>query len=205
MSDRSLATTCTEGPSPPAGELAPPEDTLATTARLAVRVAGALALAALLIALITRVVLAVQARRWLAYPFTGVPATPGVAVTIFAHNLRALLTAGGALLVAQMSHRARTVPGGFDRVLRLAVDLVLGVAVLANLVVVGVSFGAYGARMVPAVLPHGPVELASYSLALALYLQGRRRRLSGSHVLKVAAVSVALLALAAALETFVNV
>ena len=26
-------------------------------------------------------------------------------------------------------------------------------------------------------LPHGPVELAAYSLALALYLQGRRRAL----------------------------
>ena len=32
-------------------------------------------------------------------------------------------------------------------------------------------------RMVRAVLPHGPVELAAYALALALYLQGRRRPL----------------------------
>ena len=31
--------------------------------------------------------------------------------------------------------------------------------------------------MVRAMLPHGPVEVAAYSLALALYLQGRSRPL----------------------------
>ena len=205
MSGDGVAIAGTTGLSRPASEPAPPRDTLASTARLAVLVAGGLTLAALLIALVTRLALEIQARRWLAYPFPGVPAKSGIAVTIFAHNLRALLTVGSALLVVQMMYWAGTVSGGVYRGLRLAVELALAAAVVANLVIVGLSFGAYGPRMVSATLPHGPVELASYSLALALYLQGRRRRLAGSHVLKVAAVSVGLLALAAALETFVNV
>ena len=71
--------------------------------------------------------------------------------------------------------------------------------------VIGVSFGAYGTRMARAALPHGPVELAAYSLALALYIQGRRRVLPARHVLAVAALSTSLLAAAAVLETFVNV
>ena len=45
------------------------------------------------------------------------------------------------------------------------------------MLVVGAAIGAYGTRMVGAMLPHGPVELAAYSLALALYLHGRRRAL----------------------------
>jgi hypothetical protein len=81
---------------------------------------------------------------------------------------------------------------------------VLGAGVAANVIVVGAGLGAYGTRMVLAVLPHGPVELAAYALALALYLEGRTRRLALAHILAIAALSVAALALAAGLETFVN-
>ena len=77
--------------------------------------------------------------------------------------------------------------------------------VAANVIVIGASFGAYGTRMVRAALPHGPVELAAYSLALALYIQGRRRQLPVRHILAVAALSTSALAAAALLETFVNV
>ena len=72
------------------------------------------------------------------------------------------------------------------------------------MIVVGASLGAYGTRMVRAALPHGPVELAAYSLALALYLQGRREPLPSRHGRDVGALSIAALALAAVLETFVN-
>ena len=205
MSDSNVSTMGTSGLPRPSNHAGLAEDTVAGTARLAVRVAGALTLAALLIALMTRLYFAIQARRWLAYPFTGVPAKPGAAAGIFAHNLRTLLTVGGALLVAQILTGQTRDPVSAPRVVRLAVGLLVAVAVLGNLVVVGVSFGAYGPRMISATLPHGPIELASYSLALALYLQGRHRGLAVSHVAKIAAVSVALLALAAALETFVNV
>ena len=89
--------------------------------------------------------------------------------------------------------------------LRRLGEALLAAAVAANLIVIGASFGAYGTRMVRAALPHGPVELAAYSLALALYLQGRTRALPARHMLAVVALSVAMLALAAVLETFVNV
>jgi len=84
-------------------------------------------------------------------------------------------------------------------------ELILAGAIVANLLVVGAGLGAYGERMARAELPHGPVELAAYALALALYLQGRKRILPAGHLAKVVAASVALLALAATLETFVNV
>ena len=55
-----------------------------------------------------------------------------------------------------------------------------------------------------ALMPHGPVELAAYSLAIALYLQDRRRNLPAAYVATVAAACVALLAIAAVLETWVT-
>ena len=125
---------------------------------------------------------------------------------IFLHNLRGLVAIGGLLLVAQSPHwAARTPPGALQRSLQILGELVLGVGVAANLLVIGASFGAYGARMLIAALPHAPFELAAYSLALALYLEGRNTRLAVPHAVAVASLCVAILALAAALETFVNV
>ena len=51
----------------------------------------------------------------------------------------------------------------------------------------------------------GPWSSRRTRLALALYVQGRSRALPTGHLAKIAGASVALLALAAALETFVNV
>ena len=147
------------------------------------------------------------ARRLLAFQFRGVPAEPAVAATVFVHNLHALLAIGGALLVAQMpflvGHAA--VLGRSQWMLRCACEAALAGGVAANVMVIGVSFGAYGSRMARAALPHGPIELAAYSLALALYFQGRHRALPARHILAVAVLSTALLAAAAVLETFVNV
>ena len=66
------------------------------------------------------------------------------------------------------------------------------------------ALGAYGSRMAGALLPHGPVELSAYALMGALYLHGRHAVLSGRAITTTAATSVALLALAAVLETFVT-
>ena len=52
---------------------------------------------------------------------------------------------------------------------------------------------------------HGPIELTAYSLALGLYLEGRRRPLPAAHLAKVILASVVLLGVAALLETFVSV
>ena len=56
--------------------------------------------------------------------------------------------------------------------------------------------------MVVAVLPHGPVELAVFARALALYLEARRVRITAPQIARVGALCLAGLAAAAALETF---
>jgi hypothetical protein len=164
-------------------------------------------IAVVLIALVVRAGLAAGARRWLAFPFAGIPANPGEAASIFIHNLRALAAVWGVLLIAQSGCPATSngQPGVVHRTLRRLGEALLGAAIAANVIVVGASFGAYGTRMVRAALPHGPVELVAYSLALVLYLQGRNRPLPIRHVLAMAALSMSALALAALLETFVNV
>ena len=112
-------------------------------------------------------------QRRLGYTFRGVPARPDVAIGIFAHNLRAILGVFGLLLVAQIAARAT---GGAGRAQR--VTIMVGEAdprrrvASTNVLVVGAALGAYGPRMVLAMLPHGPIELAAYSLALGLYLAG---------------------------------
>jgi hypothetical protein len=80
--------------------------------------------------------------------------------------------------------------------------VVIAGAVTGNVLVIGAAIGGYGTRMLVAMLPHGPVELAAYSLALGLYVRGRGRALPTGGIAIVACASVALLALAAALETW---
>jgi uncharacterized membrane protein SpoIIM required for sporulation len=183
------------------------EVSLVATAKIAAWIAGALTVAVLVIGLGVDIAAVAPARRLLAFEFSGVPAEPAVAATVFVHNLHALLAIGGALLVAQMPYLgSRTAaPGRTQWMLRWACEAALAGGVAANVMVIGVSFGAYGTTMTRAALPHGPVELAAYSLALALYIQGRDRALPARHILTVVVLSTFLLAVAAALETFVNV
>ena len=199
---------------PPAGRASAPRRIAAARLRTepptgAVRLAATVAILAfagvLLVAALVDVVVAGQARDWLGYRFPGLAARPNVVVAIFLHNVRAILGVFGLLLIAQIAARR---PGGAGKAQRLILaggELILAGVIAVNVLVVGAGLGAYGGRMVRAELPHGPVELAAYALALALYLQGRKRTLPGSHIARVVAVSVALLALAAVLETFVNV
>jgi hypothetical protein len=173
----------------------------------AVLIAAALTIAVGGVALAVRVGFASSARRWLAFPFAGIAPRPVEAARIFLHNLHALAAVGGLLLVAQAPYwTARTAsPGAFQRLLRRLGEALLGAAIAANVIVIGAGLGAYGARLVRAVLPHGPLEVVAYALALALYTEGRQRPLSARHLLAVSALSGFALALAAVLETFVNV
>jgi hypothetical protein len=179
---------------------------LGATASLAARIAGVLTVTVLAVGLAVHLESADWARRLLAFRFPGVPAEPAVASASFLHNLHALLAIGGALLVAQAPYLAnRTAqPGSIHRTLQGACEAVLAGGVAANVIVIGASFGAYGPRMIRAALPHGPVELAAYSVAIALYIQGRRQPLAACHVLAIAAVSTSALGAAAVLETYVN-
>jgi len=190
-----------------------PEVTSAPSGVIAVRgtvtnatlVAAGLTIAVCVIALVVNLTFAAGARHLLAYPFAGIPARLSEAAVIFLHNLRALAAIGGLLLVAQSPRWAGTTePGSIHVALQRAGEALLGAAVAANLIVVGISLGAYGTRMVWAALPHGPVELAAYSLAVGLYLQGRCQPLPARHITRIGALSISALALAAVLETFVN-
>jgi hypothetical protein len=171
-------------------------------ARLTIRVSALAVGASIVVAAVVGVAMRAEARRWLGFSFRGIPARPDIALGIFANNLRSILGVFGLLLFARLADRS---PDLRTRrwTVRLGELILLG-AVAANVVTLGAGLGAYGQRMVRAVLPHGPVELAAYSLALALYLQDRHRPLRVYYIVRVAAVSVALLAVAAALETFVS-
>jgi hypothetical protein len=172
-------------------------------ARLAILI-GVVAIAAcVVIAGVVAMAAPVQARGWLGFTFPGLAARPAVAVGILAHNLRSLSGVFVLLIFARLAPRAPD-----KRTPRLGVrlgEVILAGALTANVVVVAAALGAYQERMAIALMPHGPVELAAYSLALALYLQDRRRNLPAAYVAKVAAACVALLAIAAVLETWVHV
>ena len=182
-----------------------PRVELRITIKLAATVALMLVAATLVVALLVAATAPGVARRLLAFPFTGVPARPGVAIAIFAHNLRELGAIMGLLFVAQAPYVGGELLGRWHRWVRCGAELVLAAGVAANVIVVGVAVGAYRLRMVRAILPHGPFELAAYALAIALYLQGRHQPLRARHAFTVTGVSIAILALAAALEAFVNV
>ncbi len=171
---------------------------------LAGLIAATLIAAEASIAVAIRVAFAGEARGWLGYRFPGVAARPGVALILFAHNLVALLGVLGLLLIAQIAARAPAGPGRVQRAVQAGGELILAAAIAANTLVVGVAIGAYGLRMLRAVLPHGPVELAAYSTALALYHHGRRQALPARQIAATIATSVTLLAVAAVLETFVT-
>ncbi len=106
---------------------------------------------------------------------------------------------------AQLAARALDNPSRVQRTVQTGGELILAGLIAANVLVVGTAVGAYGARMLRAMLPQGPVELAAYTLALAVYLRGRRQRLPARQLAGPTATSVVLLAAAAVLETFVNV
>ena len=172
-------------------------------ARLAILIGVAAIAACVVIAGVVAMAAPVQARGWLGFTFPGLAPRPAVAEGIFAHNLRSLSGVFVLLIFARLASRAPD-----KRPARLAVrlgELILAGAITANIVVVAAALGAYRERMAIALMPHGPLELAAYSLALALYLQDRRRNLPAAYAAKVAVGCVALLASAAVLETWVSV
>ncbi len=175
------------------------------TALLTVGVAGLLLSVTIVIAGATWLLAAAPTRRWLQFPFRGVPARAGEAVAIFTHNGRVLAGVLGLLLIAQLALRNPEAHCWLQRTLRKLGEALLAGLVAVNVLWVGASVGAYGIRMVRAMLPHGPVELAAYALPLALYLRGRQRILPTRELVTVGATCVLLLAAAAVLETFITV
>ena len=181
------------------------DPTLLDTSKVAATIAGLLIAATFLTALVVDMGFAANARRWLAFGFAGLPPGPAEAVSIFRHNLGALLAVAGLLVIAQTPYWAgETQPGRSHRLVRGAGEVLLSGAVSANVAVVGAGFGAYGARMIRAALPHGPLELGAFCLALGLYMKGRARPIPVGLMVVVGVLSVAGLALAALLEVYVT-
>lgn len=170
-----------------------------------VRVAAALAGSVLVTAIAVRAGWGAGARAWLRFPFAGLEATPGQAAAIFAANARLLVAPFAAALVAQAPHLAGSAHGDEQdtRGLRVACDAALATAVAGNVFVIGAALGAYGRRMAGAMLPHGPLELLAFSLALATYLGARRAPLAFRPAACAAGGGLLALAAAAVLETYV--
>ena len=173
-------------------------------ARDAATIACALAAAALTVAFVVRLGWAPETRAQLAFGFHGIPARLEAALAILANNGRLLTAILAAVLVAQSPWLAGPDArrGPALTALRTGVDTLLGLAVAANVALVGAALGAYGTRMAVAMLPHGPLELAAFATALALYRDARRGPLPAPLVLLVAAGCLAALAMAALVETF---
>ncbi len=179
--------------------------TAPSTARIArsTLLIGLLAVGAVcLVAVVVGATMPGTVRGWLHYPFAGLPARPSAAVEILVHNLRAVGGVFGLLLITQAACRRPGGPSRTQRVLLAVGEIVVAVAVAENIVTIGAAVGAYGHRMIAAMLPHGPVEVTAYALALASYWHARRQPLPARETLTLAVCCGLLLAIAAALETF---
>lgn len=174
-------------------------------ARLALLVAAALPAGTLLVAAAVRLVVVDEARAWLAFPFTGVPARFSEAAVIFANNAWLLAVILAATLIAHSARLDRRVGDrrSMWRLLVACCDALLAWLVVSNVLVIGAALGSYGVRMLEAMLPHGPLELAAFALALGAYLQARHGRLSARQFATIAVIATSLLVAAALLETFV--
>lgn len=163
------------------------------------RRAGQVALAALALisvtALLVRALGAGQAaRELLAFRFAGPPRESAAALQVAASNLRLV---AGALLAAWA---VRTRPQ-----LRLPLDLTLAAVVALNSAVVGGALGAYGPRLLKALVLHGPLELAAFALAGGAYLAARAGELPSGRLAAAAVVACLLIAAGAVVETYVQI
>jgi hypothetical protein len=143
-------------------------------------------------------------RRLLGFGFEGVPHTLGTAGGIFLANVRVLGAVLASCLAVQVGRKVGVSPStkALAGLIVAVCDGALIVLCAVHVVMVGAAFGAYGPRIIGSTLLHGPFEVAGFSVGLALYLAGRRERLSGRRFATTALTAVGLLAVAAALETF---
>lgn len=171
--------------------------------RRTLAVAAALLALAAVAALAASIAGPAALRDQLAFGFPELPRTPREIASILANNVRML----GAVFVASWAAQlAAGIDGGTSRWARAIVracDAAVLLSAGGHALLVGVGVGAYGSRMVTALLPHGPLELAAYSVALALYASARRGAVGRRRWLATAGVSVLLLMLAAPLEVLV--
>jgi hypothetical protein len=180
-------------------------DDAATVLRALAAATAAIAVAALLV----HVTFAADARSLLHYPFDGVPPTSAEAWGILTINARKLAGLFGLTLIVQSpwlsGERAPDERPRAHSALVVVCDAAAAASLASTVASVVLGLGGYGARMLVAILPHGPIEAAAFTCALVLYAAGRRRRLAPRRALTLSAASLLLLAVAACLETFMAV
>ena len=172
--------------------------------RHAVALATVIAAGTIAVALVVHLAAAEPARQLLAFPFAGLAARPETALSILATNLRLLIATLAAAVIIQspwcIPRAGQRSPLG--TLIVSALDALVALQSAFNVCVIGAALGAYGTRMAAAMLPHGPLELAAFALALALYLHARQGPLPPRRLATVAPACIALLAAAATLETY---
>lgn len=167
-------------------------------------VAAILLAVAAVIAVAIHFLAAATTRALLGFGFAGVPHTFATAATIFLDNSRVLAAVLAGCLAVQIGRHLEPSPttGILGPMIVAVCDGALLIASAFHVLMVGAAFGAYGSRTIRSTLLHGPFELGGFSVGLALYLAGRREQLSVRRFATAALTAVALLAVAALLETF---
>jgi len=171
------------------------------------RIAGIAGTVAAAIAVLVAVTVGASVRGWLGFTFTGVPPHVGEAAAILVNNGRFVVGMAAAAWVAQLRVPGTPVGdltrgGRIVAAISSAVDIVVLLAVLVNVALVGLAAGAYGWRIIPSLLPHGPFEVCAYCIAANLFLNARRRSVSTREWVTAGMACAGLLILAAGLETF---
>jgi hypothetical protein len=124
-------------------------------------------------------------------PHTALDASAADALAILANNARAL-TAPFALLLLGLGRR---------RCGRRIANLIVVAVAAVNAIPVGVALGRWQGRLIP-YIPQLPIEWAALTTAVATWRQGRAGGLTPRRVAALAGVTLALLAAAAAVETW---
>jgi hypothetical protein len=145
-----------------------------------------------------------QMRGALGFGFAGVPDSVGELAAILANNALMMSAIVVTCVLVQLPHWLAdpAEPVSVSRDARVIGDVLIGSTALCNAALLGVSIGAYGSRMVGAVLPHGPVEIGAYCLVLGLYLRARRGRVEPRAGARTVLLAFALLIAAGTLETY---
>jgi hypothetical protein len=160
------------------------------------------------IAILVHVAFAGQVRGMLDFTFPGVDAGPGVAWSIFATNVRKLAGILGLVLVLQSpwlaGDRHTEDRPSWHPALTTLCDCAVAGALGLTFLVAAAGLGAYGVRMVRAIVPHGPIELLAFATALGLYRNARRCAIPPRRVGALVAICVLALALAALVETYIT-
>jgi hypothetical protein len=126
------------------------------------------------------------------------PADLGQAFGLIASNLKAVaLPLLGALALVASQHQPKT-----RKQLRAALDVLLGLSVVSNVALLILATAGYGPVRLAPWLPHLPFEFTAMVLALGGYRRARHAEISHHQLAGRAGAAIALVALAAVLETF---